>query len=100
MASFSTAFISTTQQVRSSPYLPGGEARPAQPDGAPVSERAAAVRAAKLAEFDREMAEARERREREEREGGGRRKSFLQGIKEKIIGKGEEERGSADEVVR
>lgn len=64
-----------------------------------MSERAAAVRAAKLAEFDREMAEARERREREEREGGGR-KSFLQGIKEKIIGKGEEEKGSADEVVR
>lgn len=65
IAAHNTAFLSTTQQNRLSPYLPNGEPRPGNEE---VSEKAAAYRKARLEQFDREVAEAKERREREKEE--------------------------------
>ncbi|KAL1622162.1 hypothetical protein SLS54_005229, partial [Diplodia seriata] len=91
-------YISTTQQNRTSPYMPGGEPRPSNPENGEVSDRAAAARKARLEQFDREVAEARERREREKGEkevktdgqeiddGGKEKGGFRQGLKEKIAG--------------
>ncbi|KAB2580457.1 hypothetical protein DBV05_g820 [Lasiodiplodia theobromae] len=62
IAAHNTAFLSTSQQNRLSPYLPNGEPRPGNEE---VSEKAAAYRKARLEQFDREVAEAKERRERE-----------------------------------
>ncbi|KAF4540146.1 hypothetical protein DIS24_g6632 [Lasiodiplodia hormozganensis] len=65
IAAHNTAFLSTSQQNRLSPYLPNGEPRPGNEE---VSEKAAAYRKARLEQFDREVAEAKERREREKEE--------------------------------
>ncbi|OJD37405.1 uncharacterized protein BKCO1_7000179 [Diplodia corticola] len=115
ISSLNAGYISTTQQNRTSPYMPGGEPRPGNSPS--MSDKAVAARKARLEQFDREVAEARERREEREREKkGGSKKmderegdekakgqvvevdcggdekehgGFRQGLKDKIFGRRE-----------